>query len=75
MSLDGPYAGKQDRIAEFSFMLANDTLASFMKFYTSLHAVLNSGGFNPHSCQFSHELGPMLILLSLRLKNHVLSLA
>jgi hypothetical protein len=48
MSLDGPYAGKQDRIAKLSFTLGDDTLASFMKFYTTLRAGLNSCGFNPH---------------------------
>jgi hypothetical protein len=50
MSLDGPYAGKQDRIAKLvSFTLGDDTLVNFMKFYTTLRAGLNSCGFfNPH---------------------------
>jgi hypothetical protein len=47
-NLDGPYAGKHDRIAKLSFTLADDNLAGFMKFYTALRAGLNACGFNPH---------------------------
>jgi hypothetical protein len=47
-NLDGPYAGKPDRIAKLSFKLVDDTLASFMQFYTALRAGLNACGFNPH---------------------------
>jgi hypothetical protein len=47
-SLDGPYAGKHDRIAKLTFKLADDNLAGFMKFYTALRAGLNACGFNPH---------------------------
>ena len=35
-NLDGPYAGKHDRIAKLSFKLADNSLAGFMKFYTGL---------------------------------------
>jgi hypothetical protein len=47
-SLDGPYAGKQDRINKLSFALSDDTLTGLMKFYTALHAGLNACGFCPH---------------------------
>jgi hypothetical protein len=47
-SLDGPYAGKQDRINKLSFALSDDTLTGFMKFYTALRAGLNACGFSPH---------------------------
>jgi hypothetical protein len=47
-NLEGPYAGKHDRIAKLSFTLADDNLAGFMKFYTALRAGLNACGFNPH---------------------------
>jgi hypothetical protein len=47
-NLDGPYAGKHDRISKQKFTLAEDTLVGFMKFYTALRAGLNACGFNPH---------------------------
>jgi hypothetical protein len=47
-SVDGPYAGKQDRINKLSFALSDDTLSGFMKFYTALRAGLNACGFSPH---------------------------
>jgi hypothetical protein len=46
MSRDGPYAGKKDCITKLSFTLGDDTCASFMKFYTTLWAGLNSCGFS-----------------------------
>jgi hypothetical protein len=58
LSLDGPY-GKQDCIAKLtSVKLANETLASFMKFYTSLCAGLNLCGFNPHLLPILLQMRP-----------------
>jgi hypothetical protein len=46
--LNGPYAGKQDRINKLYFALSDNTLSGFMKFYTALCAGLNGCGFSPH---------------------------
>jgi hypothetical protein len=62
-SLDGPYAGKQDWIAKLSYTLTDDTLAGFMKFYTSLRAGLNSCGFNPHLLPLLPRIRPDLDLV------------
>jgi hypothetical protein len=59
MSLDGPYAGKPNHIAKLSSVkLADDMLASFMKFYTSLRTRLNSCGFNPHLLPILPQIRP-----------------
>jgi hypothetical protein len=47
-SIDGPYAGKHERLAKCSFKLADDSAGAFFVFYNSLKSFLGSnGGFSP----------------------------
>ena len=46
-SIDGPYAGKQDRLAKCTIKLADDTAGAFFVFYNSLRSYLSSNGFHP----------------------------
>jgi hypothetical protein len=45
-SIDGPYAGKLERLTKCAFQLPNDSPSAFFIFYASLQAFLTSCGFN-----------------------------
>jgi hypothetical protein len=45
-SIDGPYAGKHERLAKCSFKLADNSAGAFFVFYNSLKSFLGSNGFN-----------------------------
>jgi hypothetical protein len=45
-SIDGPYAGKYDRLTKCTIKLHDDTAGAFFVFYNSLRSVLGSNGFN-----------------------------
>jgi hypothetical protein len=45
-SIDGPYAGKHERLAKCSFKLADDFAGAFFVFYNLLKSFLGSNGFN-----------------------------
>ena len=52
-SIDGPYAGKADRLTKCSFQLVDDNASTFFVFYNSRRAFLTS-------CSFNNELLPAL---------------
>jgi hypothetical protein len=45
-SIDGPYAGKLERLTKCAFQLPNDSPTALFIFYASLQAFLTSCGFN-----------------------------
>jgi hypothetical protein len=45
-SIDGPYAGKLERLTKCAFQLPNDSSSAFFIFYASLQAFITSCGFN-----------------------------
>jgi hypothetical protein len=44
--IDGPYAGKHERLAKCSFKLMDDSPGSFFVFYNSLRSFLGCNGLN-----------------------------
>jgi hypothetical protein len=48
LSQQGPYAGKTDRLQKITTKLQDDSLTSFVQFYTSLRAGLQSCSYHPH---------------------------
>ena len=48
LSQHGPYGGKTDRLQKLTAKLHDDSLSSFVQFYTSLRAGLQSCSFHPH---------------------------
>jgi hypothetical protein len=48
LSQQGPYAGKTDRLQNITTKLQDDSLTSFVQFYTFLRAGLQSCSYHPH---------------------------
>jgi hypothetical protein len=46
-SIDGPYAGKHERLAKCTIKLQDDFARAFFVFYNSIRSFLGSTGFNP----------------------------
>jgi hypothetical protein len=46
-SIDGPYAGKHERLAKCTIKLQDDSARAFFVFYNSIRSFLGSTGFNP----------------------------
>ena len=46
-SIDGPYAGKHERLAKYTIKLLDDSAGAFFVFYNSLCLFLASNRFHP----------------------------
>jgi hypothetical protein len=61
-SIDGPYAGKHERLAKCSFKLADDSAGAFFVFYNSLKSFLGSNGFSLELLPALQHISKMLDL-------------
>jgi hypothetical protein len=50
-SIDGPYAGKLERLTKCALQLENDSSSAFYMFYASLKAFITGCGFNEELLQ------------------------